>query len=264
MTLPNPEYSKTLDTFYYNQQFKKYALQFMAIFSDLQVSEGVNNLNQQTNIITVPIKYGSADRVVQAIKSDNTQNKMLRLPMLAAKITGINIAVEKMHGTGTGDRHGYLPLGNTMPDGVRVIHRKTPIPYDIELELAIIASNTDQQFQILEQIFMLFDPILQIQTSDDAFDWTKINTVELLDINFEENYPSLNDKRLLVTNLRFTTTVLLSAPANIKANYIKKIQLRLDAIPTYEDTQAVAEDVDRLLPEYKKLFDIADYDIPEN
>lgn len=239
-------------------------IQFMALFDGLQVSIGKNNLNNQTNMVKVPIKHGSVDRVVQAILSDNTQNKVLRLPLMSAKITDISMGEDRMKGTGTGDRHTFLPSGESMPDGLQVVHRRVPVPYNVNLELSIYCSNLDQQYQIMEQILLLFDPSVQIQLSDKTFDWTKINIIKLDDINLEENYPSNVDRRMLISTLTFSTTVWVSAPANYKQDYIKSVQIRLAAIGINENTQEVVKEVDRPTPAYEKLFDIEDYNMPPN
>lgn len=262
--LPTPEFEETLDNFYYDEQYKKYLIQFMAIFSNLKVQIGKNDFKSASNKILVPIKHGSVDRVVQAILSDNTQNKLLRLPMLSAKIVDISMAQDKAKGTGTTHRKVFLPLGEELPNGLQVMRRRMPVPYDITFELAIYASNTDQQFQILEQIQMAFDPSIQIQTSDKAEDWTKINTVTLETMSLDENYPAGQDRRMLVSTLTFSTTIYISAPINYKKDFIKSVQLRLATLHTFEDTQQVVKEVDRPYPPYEKLFDIDDYDIPKS
>lgn len=261
--LPTPVYDTKLTNFYYAKQLKKHHIQFMEIFSQMQVSSGRNDYNSKSNIIHVPIKYGSADRVVAAIMANNNQNTMLRVPIMAAKMTALDLAADSYSGIGTEDRYTYLPLGASVPDGFKVIYRRKAIPYRVTYELAILASNTDQQNQILEQILLLFDPILQIQTSDAAFDASKITQVELKSITLEENYPPGPDKRFLLTSLIFESIIWISSPYDIRNEYIKKILIRLASIPTYEDVHEVVKDVDRAYPEYDKLFDIADYDVPK-
>jgi hypothetical protein len=263
-TLAEPVFQNTLNNYYYDSQFKRYLIQFMALFDGLQVSIGKNDLGSASNMIRVPVKHGSVDRVVQAILSDNTQNKLLRLPLMSAKITDISMGEERMKGTGTEDRHVYLPLGESMPDGLQVVRRRVPVPYVMNLELAIYASNLDQQNQIHEQILLVFDPSVQIQLSDKTWDWTKINIVKLEQVNLEENYPANIDRRMLISSLTFSTTVWLSAPASYKQDYIKSVQLRLAAIDTDQDTQIIVREVGRPDPPYEKLFDIEDYNMPPN
>jgi hypothetical protein len=81
---------------------------------------------------------------------------------------------------------------------------------------------------------MLFDPILQIQTSDSAFDWTKITSVELTGINNEENYPPGGDRRLLSWTLTFDIPIYISAPVDIKDDVVRKIIIRLGDLEKFQ------------------------------
>ena len=53
-----------LTTYYSNDQFKKYFIQFMAIFSGMQVEIGKNDRSSEPSLISVPIFHGARDRVV--------------------------------------------------------------------------------------------------------------------------------------------------------------------------------------------------------
>lgn len=85
--------------YYYNQQLKKYILQFMAIFSGLQVKVG-KSATQDERLISVPIHYSTTDRVVGAIKAQNTQNATLRLPVMSAWNRGLDLDMSRAKGTG--------------------------------------------------------------------------------------------------------------------------------------------------------------------
>lgn len=233
MTHPsNPSISTTSPrTFYYNEQLRRYIIQFMAIFGGMRVRVGKTG-DLEPRLITVPIAYGSKDRVVAAIKADNTQNKQLRLPIMSAYISELDLAPESRKGVGAERRQTYLGTGALFPDDTQVVHQLMPIPYKLTMELSIYASNTDQHLQILEQILILFDPVLQIQTNDDVFDWTKISTVELTSIRLDENYPAGTDRRIIQSGLLFSFVVYLSAPANVKKDYVRDIFLRIGTVST--------------------------------
>jgi len=228
---------------YYNQQIKKYLIQFMAIFSGLQVEIGKND-SREEGLIPVPIHYGSKDRVAASIIADNTQNKPIRLPTLSTYLNTISLAPELRKGIGAVRRQSYLPRGGVLPDDVTVVHQIMPIPYKLTTELAIYTSNMDEHFQILEQILMVFDPILQIQTNDSAFDWTKITTVELTDIRPEENYPPGTNKRMSISTLSFQFPIYIAAPANLRTDFVKDIFARISAI----DMSASTSTSDNNLP----------------
>jgi len=258
------DFKKDLDTYFYDGQIRNYIIQFMAIFSELKVSIGKNNSNSSTNLINVPVRYGNSSRIVDAILAENTQNKPLRLPMFAVNFEGMDQAPSRRKGVGTFDRHSVLPAGGELPGDVKVVYHYQPIPYDGLFELAMYCSNEDQHFQILEQILMIFDPMIQIQTSDDYHDWAKITQVELVNIDFNKNYPKLADKRIIVTLLNFRVQFYLTPPVNIKQNFIKAIKLRLDTIRTQDDIWEKVSDITREDPPYKTLFDADDMDIPPN
>jgi hypothetical protein len=118
---------------------------------------------------------------------------------------------------------------------------------------------------MLEQILVLFDPNLQIQTSDEVFDWTKITTIELKSVNMDENYPVNGDRRIIQSTLNFEIPIQLSVPANIRADYVAKVSIRLgelsNPIGTIDingDTLSISEDLDDQGIPYDVLFDLND------
>lgn len=226
-----------LNYFYYDGQLRKYLVQFCSIFAGMHVQTG-NGECGAPELMSVPIRIGSKDRVVAAIEAGNTQNKPMSLPMLAAEMTGISLAVGRK-GVGVVDRRTYLPEGGVWPTDLKTAVRVMPIPYIMSLELAMYASNTVQLHQMLEQILMLFDPQLQIQTTDAAMDWTKISTVELTGINNEENYPAGGDRRVLVWTLNFEMPIYIAAPVDIKDDLVRKIFIRIGDLDTF-----VPEEID--------------------
>lgn len=237
-----------LNAYYYDRQLRRYILQFMAIFSGLQVSVGKRSTGDtitstQCNgdvehreviaperLISCPVHYGNADRVTAALIAENTQNKPLRLPAMSAYMRGLRFKTEYFSGLGTERREAYVPVGGLLPNDLRVIQQQKPTPFEMQMELGVYASNSDQLFQILEQILMLFTPKLQIQTSDGMFDMSKLTDVELTDILPEQQYPIMSDRRVMQTTLMFNMPVYLASPANIHRDIVEKIYLRIGAV----------------------------------
>lgn len=173
------------------------------------------------------MRYGSTDRVASAIGASNTQNNLHTLPMMSVYLTGIEMAPERQHGNGHQDRKTYLPAGGVFPNDVTAVHRVMPIPYNLTFELGIYASNTDQAYQLLEQILILFDYDLQVQMNDAAFDWAKITRVVLQSINNEENYPIANDRRAVIWTLTFGFETYLSPPMTVRNDIINQINVNI-------------------------------------
>lgn len=212
--------------YWYNNQLRNYIKQFCGVFAGLSVSTGIGE-NGSTSLYSTPIVVGSRDRVVAAIMNGNTTNKTFSIPMMSANLQGIELAPERRKGTGYVDNRVFLPAGGVFPTDLLVSTRIMPIPYNTTFELAVYASSTQQMHQIIEQILLLFDPVLQLQLSDAPFDWTKITTLELTGINNEENYPIGQDKRIIVWSFNFLMPIYLSAPMDIRENLIREINIRL-------------------------------------
>lgn len=225
-----PYFDEAYKNFWYDEQFVTYITNFMAVFSEFHVSIGKNDFNSETNLVKVPVRYGGVDRVVESIISGNTQNAPLRLPLFSVKLADVQMAQERAKGTGTEERKVVLPRGQSMPDGMLVMRRRTPVPYKLFFELNVFTSNELHKFQIMEQILSTFDPSMQVQSSDDPFDGGKINIIQLENINFEENYPSGVDKKVVQFSLIFSTYGWLQVPINFKQDYIKKIQLKIQKL----------------------------------
>jgi len=250
-----------LREYWYDKQFKRYLIQFMAIFADMNVQVGWTD-DKEPRLVKVPVFAGSKDRVVAAIKSENTQNKPIRLPAMSAVITNFDLAPDRRKGVPNHRRHTMMPTGGLFPDDIKVVEQRMPVPYLLNMELSIWASNQDQHYQILEQILMIFNPLLQIQTSDDALDWTQITTVELTGIRPEENYPAGTDRRIIQTSLEFQVPVHITVPANVHDKYVKDILIRVGAVSQSAKTSydMVAELDAQGIP-YELNFSLDDIDI---
>lgn len=220
----------SLENYFYNEQFRKHLVQFMAIFSGMKVSVGKNDFDSQTNLIEVPILLGSRDRVVSHIFSEQTQNKMLRLPMMSAQITGIDLARERLAGQGTERNEIKMKRGGNVPDDLQHHKLLKPVPYNITMELGILTTNTDHQFQMLEQIFLLFNPSLQIQVSDAYGNVGSILEVFLLTVSMDENYPAGTDQRIVTSSIMFDFVMYLTGPVDLRNQIIKSIEIRLQGV----------------------------------
>lgn len=249
------------ESFYYNNQLRKYIVQFAAIFQGIQIRVGVRN-STDAHLAYVPVKNASSDKVVAAIKSENTQNKPLRLPMMSFQLVNVDLAPELRKGIGTSRRNTFLPTGSLFPDDIKTVEQRMPVPYTALFDLVIWASNQDQHYQIIEQILSLFDPILQIQTNDDILDWSKITKVELMAIRFDEAIPAGGDRRLIQTTLSFAMPIYLSVSAKEVNNYIKEIFMRIGVVSNDIQTSYDAlADLDSQNIEYESVFSVDDIDI---
>ena len=246
--------------FYFNNQLRSYLLQFLAIFAEMQVL--VNNKDQDVRkMITVPIKNGSSDRIVAMIKAGYTQNKPVRLPLLAGTMTNIVLAPQLRKAIGQIRTETYMPTGGLFPDDIKVVEIRQPVPYIAKFDLSIWTSNQQHHYQIMEHILMLFDPILPIQTSDDVIDCSRLTTVELVGINFEEVIPQ-TERRVIKTILNFEVPIFISTPTKVHNHFIRKILMRVGAVNNASITsEDIVADLDAQGITYDEVYDIGDLNI---
>jgi hypothetical protein len=92
-----------------------------------------------------------------------------------------------------------------------------PTPYSLTVNADIWSTNTDQKLQIMEQILMLFNPSLEIQTTDNYVDWTSLSVVELESVTFSSrSIPTGTESEIDVGTLGFKTPIYISPPAKVK------------------------------------------------
>jgi hypothetical protein len=69
----------------------------------------------------------------------------------------------------------------------------------------------------MEQILVLFNPSLEIQTTDNYIDWTSLSVVELEQVNFSSrSIPVGTDSEIDVATMTFSSPIYLSAPVKVK------------------------------------------------
>lgn len=285
------EYSESYDkqaqgipelAYWDNGDLRRAIIQFMAVFSGLQVKVGRLRTNETIDttdcdgnivssepvfldprLITVPIHYGSQDRVVASILADNTQNKLLRLPIMSAYFKGIELRKDWLSGLGAQRRNSYVPSGGLVPDDIQVVHQRRPATWTMTMQLGLYASNTEQHLQMLSQILMLFDPQLQIHVSDGLFDWTKISQLELMSVNMDEVYPALQDRRIIQSTLTFEVVCYLDTPAQVKTNFIKEVFARIGVVSSSDqNSYDIIADLDAQGIDYQAIF--TETDLPFN
>lgn len=173
----------------------------------------------------IPVMYGDMSRQAAAILSENSENKLLSVPRMAVYVTGLDLDrtrssdstfVSKVNIRERAyDENGkeYLNVQGKN----YTVERLMPTPYNMTLNVDIWSSNTDQKFQILEQIMMLFNPSLEIQTTDNFIDWTSLSVVNLDRIEYSNRtIPIGTETEIDIATLNFSTPIYISPPAKVK------------------------------------------------
>lgn len=244
--------------YYYNRQIASYLAAFMALFLGLHTKS-----TRDGSKITVPIHFSSADRVYSAIVGqDGNQNKLMRLPAIAAHITNISWGDNRWKGSGTSHTQSYMEAGGVFPNDIQAKVRYMPVPVDLTVDLTILTSNMDSMFQIIEQIIPIFNPSISVQRNDEYWDWARQFTVTLQNMQLNDIFPRGTDRGTITSTLTFQLQIWIGIPSTI-TNAIQTIMLRMgevgadvnltDGIVSVLDEQG-AEYVN-ISPDLNTLFD---------
>ena len=204
---------------FYDGQIRRYVTQLVRLFSNFSYKDG------DGKIITVPVLYGDITRQVGHILRDNSENKVPSAPRIGVYITGLEQdrtrtadstytnKVNIRERAYDAENKEYL---NTQGKNYTV-ERIMPSPYTLNVNVDIWSTNTDQKLQILEQILMLFNPSLEIQTTDNYIDWSSLTSVELTTMSFSSrSIPIGTDSEIDVAQLGFTTPIYINMPVKVK------------------------------------------------
>lgn len=205
--------------FFYDGQIKRYLTQMIRLLSNFSVKDSEGSLKQ------IPVMYGDLTRQVAQIIRDNSENKLPSAPRISLYITGLNIDRQRTSDSSFVSKvHIRERAVNAQGDEYLneqgknyTVERLMPTPFILSLNADIWSSNTDQKLQIIEQIVTLFNPTLEIQTTDNFVDWTSLSVVNLEQIQFSNRtIPVGADSEIDIGTLSFTTPIYLSPPAKVK------------------------------------------------
>jgi len=99
------------------------------------------------------------------------------------------------------------------------------------------SNNTDTKLQVLEQIFVLFNPSIQLQSNSNPLDWTSVFEVELTDIVWSNrSVPAGVDEQIDISTLTFTCPIWISPPAKVKKqSIIQRIIANIHSVSSISD-----------------------------
>jgi hypothetical protein len=211
--------------FFYDEQIRRFLLQFARIFSNFQVEYGRNEAGINDTLVRVPVRYGDASRQAQTILQNNSANDMPSTPMMSFYITKMEYDRPRMQepyfvSTIAVRQRAYdsdTDSYETTQGNAFTIDRLMPVPYKLTINLDIWTSNTNQKMQLLEQIVVLFNPALEIQSTDNYIDWTSLTVCELDNVNWSSRTIPVNaDNPIDIATLTFTVPIWISSPAKVK------------------------------------------------
>jgi hypothetical protein len=68
--------------FFYDEQIRRFLLQFARIFSNFEVAYGRNQAGVNDTLVRVPVRYGDSSRQAQTIIQENSANNLPSTPLM--------------------------------------------------------------------------------------------------------------------------------------------------------------------------------------
>ena len=210
--------------FIYDGQLRRFVTQFIRMVSNFQVEFGKDETGTRT-LQTVPVYYGDASRQASMILRNNSENMLSSVPAMAAYISSLAYDRERVQnpyheGVMRVRERNYNTTTQSYEqtqDGVYTIERLMPAPYKLTMKLDIWTSNTEQKHQLIEQICPLFNPGLEIQSTDNYVDWSSLSVVLLSEVTYSSRTVPMNtDESIDIATLTFELPIWLTLPAKVK------------------------------------------------
>lgn len=230
--------------FFYDAQLARLLVQIgTKIFGGYEVISGFQR-DGKVRLKDVPVVYGGISRVVSQFFGAMSENVVVSLPMMSYTVAGMSRKTNEIRDPQQTQQfvvryRARDPDGNLLvnqPGRLVVIERLMPVPYEMEVNLQIWSSNTDQLMQMVEQFCAVFNPDLEIALSDSPLDWTSPTRILFRgDVNFQEINVEQNPDPMQIATLTFNTTLRLSLPVRVyDADLIHEIDVNIRDLQDYE------------------------------
>lgn len=233
--------------YFYDEQFRRYILQFMRLFGGLLVKTGKGKDGVE-KFIKVPCRYADMQRMVGHILKNNSENVVNSCPFITSHILTLQpdrsrtldpLYVDKQQLSERAFDHETQKYTEKMGNRYTV-ERMMPTPYTLTMQVDVWTSNADQKLQLMEQILVLFNPSIELQSSTNVLDWTSLVIVELTDISWSSRgVPQGVDTQIDIGSMTFTMPVWISPPAKVyQQRVIQQITNKINNYPDDFDPDA--------------------------
>lgn len=218
--------------FFYDQQIRRFLVQFARMFSGFQVEGGIDASGNVT-YVSVPIRYGDSSRQAAVILQENSRNNIPCAPLMTFYITDLKYDRDRIQAPTHVDKRyikqrAWDTTAQTyeqVQGNAFTVERLMPVPHLLNVNLDIWTTNTNQKFQIYEQITTLFNPSLEIQSTDNYLDWTSLSVVERDGEKWSSRSVAQdNGQTIDIMTFAFKIPIWISEPARVtKEGIIHKV-----------------------------------------
>jgi len=204
--------------YFYNEILRKTIISFGTLFNDLTVK-------QEDSTIKVPLAYGPTQKFLARLEQapNLSQAVAISLPRMSFEFTGLTYDPARKVTT-------TQQITVKDPDsGTDVKKVYTPVPYNMQFELAIMCKLNDDALQIVEQILPYFQPSYNLSVNLlSSINEKKDIPVVLENITMQDDYEGdYTSRRVLLYTLRFTAKTYLFGPvSSASKDIVKSVSVR--------------------------------------
>jgi hypothetical protein len=210
--------------YFYDNQIRRFLLQFARIFSNWQVTKGKDPAGNDI-VIRVPIMYGDSSRLASTIIANNSPSSTPSAPMITYYISGLEydqkrtqdpFFVEKI-GVRQREYDPNTQSYNTLQGNAFTVERIMPVPYTLRVTVDFWTTNYQQKLELIEQLGVLFNPAMEIQSTDNFIDWTSLSVVYQDGLTFSSRtIPVGTQNPIDIMTWKFYMPIWISTSAKVK------------------------------------------------
>jgi hypothetical protein len=219
-------YTRTtiLAAFFYDNQVRRFLIQFAKIFSNWYVTKGKDPAGNDI-LVRVPVMYGDSSRQASTIIANNSASNLPSAPLITYYITALEYDQKRTQDPTFVDRINVRQRAyNSETQSYEqtqgqafTIERLMPVPYTLRLSVDFWTTNYNQKLEIIEQLGTLFNPSLEIQSTDNFIDWTSLSVVYQDGLTFSSRtIPQGTGNPIDVMTWKFYIPIWLSTASKLK------------------------------------------------
>jgi hypothetical protein len=210
--------------YFYDAQIRRFLIQFARIFSDWNVTKG-NDPAGNPIIVRVPIQYGDPSRQAAVVQANNSPSSLPSAPLITYYITGLEYDQKRTQDPYFIDKvsvrqrsYNQTTQNYEQTQGQAfTVERIMPVPYTLRVSVDFWTSNYQQKLELIEQLGVLFNPSMEIQSTDNFIDWTSLSVIYQDGLTFSSRtIPQGSGNAIDILNWKFYMPIWLSTPAKVK------------------------------------------------
>jgi hypothetical protein len=244
--------------FFYDNQIRRFLIQFAKIFSSWQVTKGKDPAGNEI-LVRVPIMYGDSSRQASTIIANNSASNLPSAPLITYYISALEYDQSRTQDPTFIDKmqvrqrsyNSETQQYEQVQGQAFTVERLMPVPYTLRINVDFWTTNYQQKLELIEQLGTLFNPSLEIQSTDNFIDWTSLSVVYQDGITFtSRSIPQGTGNPIDVLSWKFYMPIWLSNAAKLKKmGVIEKVIASIFKGQALEDIQ----DDDLLLGTRQKI-----------